>query len=56
MEANALWIVAVVMVMDIVLLCAFSLVNAFTPEFIMSLVAIIALVAIVRIVAVLIAM
>ena len=46
MEVNAIGIIAVVVVLGIILLYAFSLVDAFTPELIMFLVCIVALAAI----------
>ena len=50
MEDTAIGIVAVVVVLGIVLLYAFSLVNAFTPELITALVCTVAIIAIVGIV------
>ena len=49
MEGNAIGILAVVVVLGIVLLCAYVLVNSFTPELIMALACIVAVVTIVAI-------
>jgi hypothetical protein len=50
MGVTAIGIMAVVVVLAIVFLCAFSLVGAFLPELMMTLVAIVAVVGIVAIV------